>query len=1057
MLAKRLGDRRLAGPPPHKAACPPLAEWGQWQAGMLPETRSMELIVHAADCEACGALMADLRSEEGEAAEAPPSEGWRQWMAVRLSGPASRPRPLMRGWLGIAAGLTLVLGGATGWWIYRAQSSGPVMTAIAQSYAGQRPFAFRFSGAPYGPVRVTRGGGVAVQSAELLEAEARVARHLRAHPDDVTWLRAKGRADLLDGRYDSAINELRHAQETAGRSAEVLADLAMAYVARGSQEKQAADVAMAVELLSQAIQLDPRDAVYWFNRALAREELPAPHEAADDWRKFLNLEPSGGWAEEAREHLRRLELLLGKQRGSTDDTGSDLRPAIVLAALQGTDTSQVAVLAEGAMAQHGDPWARDLAADVRRGSLSAAIDLALRAEQAGAHGQPDESADFARRAVVEFTRRGSTAGVVLARYQQARALERGAHPAECEDLAPIAAASARKAGYLWLEAQLDLALAACAGMERRFAQADLATSQAETIAARGRYDASLLQASAWHAALLGDVGAYRDVLRICHEALNRYWAGSYPLARAYECYFEMAGGARGLGVAAAAATFSREAVEVAALHPNRAVEGMIRSIHAQDLVAAGLPGNAESYFTEAEHLLGSLKRTSSTQLYLAYASLGRAEVAAIQKRPVQGLNIISKLGASLAGIHNAVAETRYGRLKGALLEESGDRNGAEASFRNVLACCAGASQLTSEANMALGALVESMLRRGQERDALRVWETYYPAFRSASAHRTAVRITFASLPEGPAVWTSLGERVQLVRLPTTSERLRLMAGNLRREISDSRSEPDRIRHLGSELYRVLFGGIDSLLPDKGRLWISMDQSFENVPFDVLVDSRGQWLGSRYQLSYWLPTRSVSSPRQELSPAANLLAVGFGGASQLLGRELPALADAEREASEAAGSFRESTLLLGDAANAASLQRLLAAAEVFHFSGHVAVFPENAAFALSGGALWASQLSDRDLRLCRLAVLSACSTATTDDAGANAAMARVFLRLGVPQVVAARWDVESRATAALMHAFYEKLRSGAAVDDSLSAAAARLRADPQFAHPYYWAAFGLYCN
>ena len=1069
ILARKAAGRAAAGPPPRRDACPPLEEWARWQAGQLSEVRAMELILHAADCEACGALVADLRAEDAASApEVPPAE-WREQMAARLARAGSVPagvrpavarqRPIQRAWLPLAAALVLAALGGTGWWAVRQRSAAPVLASLARTYSEERPFPARFSGAAYGPLRVTRGGTPA-RPPELLEAEARATRELRAHPDDPGWLRAIARADLLQGDYAQAIAELRHAQELAGNSAEVLGDLAIAYLERGTTEPRAADIATATELLTQAIQLDPRNPVYRFNRALAREALPAPHEAADDWREFLELEPKGGWAEEARDHLRRLEQLIGKQRASSDDTGADLRPATFLAALKQNDSARIAELTAAAASAHGDLWPRDLATDARRGGLAPALDLLLRADDAAAHGQPDDARDLARQAERLLAGRGSAAGVALAQYQQAHALERGSHPEPCEALARPAAARAGERGYIWLAAQLNLTVAECDEMQRRLTEAEAATAEAETTAARGRYTATLLELAAWRAALFRYIGSYTDVLRISRASLAAYWEGSYPLAQGYQCYFEMAGAARGMSLHSAAATLSREAAEIAALRHDPTIQGMMLSIHGQDLLHAGRAGDAEESFRQADALLASLKPTPAAQLFQAYASLGRAEAAELRHQPGEGLARLQRLGAALGSIHNPVVEVRYGRLRGDLLQQSGDMAGAEAAFRETLTCCAsGGPEMTSEAAAALGGLVELTIRHGGTSEALTLWGKYCPAFRSGGADRAAARIVFASLPGGPAAWTAGAAGERFFRLPLTGARLQLMAADLRREIADPHSSLDRIRALGADLYRALFGAIERRLPAGGRLLISLDRSFEDIPFDALVDERGHWFGARYRISYALPSMSAPKPRPDDGPApTRVLAVGFGGAAILMGRDFPPLPDAEPEAAEAARAFPDAAVLTGQAANAANVRRELPLANVFHYSGHVAMFSENAAFALSGGALWASQISEKDLRACRLAVLAACSTAaSTEEGGSGAVMARAFLRAGVPQVVAARWDVESRAAGAFMRAFYHGLRSAAAVEDALASAQADLRGNPDFAHPYYWAAFGLYCN
>jgi CHAT domain-containing protein len=67
----------------------------------------------------------------------------------------------------------------------------------------------------------------------------------------------------------------------------------------------------------------------------------------------------------------------------------------------------------------------------------------------------------------------------------------------------------------------------------------------------------------------------------------------------------------------------------------------------------------------------------------------------------------------------------------------------------------------------------------------------------------------------------------------------------------------------------------------------------------------------------------------------------------------------------------------------------------------------------------------------------------------------FLQAGTQNVVASRWNVDSVATADFMDLFYARLLSGASVADALQGATMTLRKAPEHAHPYYWAAFGVF--
>ncbi len=61
--------------------------------------------------------------------------------------------------------------------------------------------------------------------------------------------------------------------------------------------------AEAVSFFRGAISSDPRFADAYFNLAMAYEQIGSPDKARPCWRKYLELEPTGTWAEIARKHL----------------------------------------------------------------------------------------------------------------------------------------------------------------------------------------------------------------------------------------------------------------------------------------------------------------------------------------------------------------------------------------------------------------------------------------------------------------------------------------------------------------------------------------------------------------------------------------------------------------------------------------------------------------------------------------------------------------------------------------------------------------------------------
>jgi CHAT domain-containing protein len=137
---------------------------------------------------------------------------------------------------------------------------------------------------------------------------------------------------------------------------------------------------------------------------------------------------------------------------------------------------------------------------------------------------------------------------------------------------------------------------------------------------------------------------------------------------------------------------------------------------------------------------------------------------------------------------------------------------------------------------------------------------------------------------------------------------------------------------------------------------------------------------------------------------------------------------------------------------------LRGADLFHFNGHARFDGESGNLALAGeGASLDSQAIEKSARRCRLAVLSACSTAASERDGPwnVESLVQAFWRAGTPQVIASRWEVDSTVTARLFTEFYKHLVNGDSAPESLRRAAAAIRSQPDSTHPFFWAAFHVF--
>jgi CHAT domain-containing protein len=174
-----------------------------------------------------------------------------------------------------------------------------------------------------------------------------------------------------------------------------------------------------------------------------------------------------------------------------------------------------------------------------------------------------------------------------------------------------------------------------------------------------------------------------------------------------------------------------------------------------------------------------------------------------------------------------------------------------------------------------------------------------------------------------------------------------------------------------------------------------------------------------------------------------------------------LPEALDEARIVAGASPKSNLLLADQATEARVAPRLRSAPVIHFAGHAEQYEGATRLLLAPSGLAGdrpyldSELFRQDPpTAARLMVFSACSTGKREE-GWDHGMGDIvdtLASLGVPEVVATRWQIDSASAVPLMDVFYRGLSNGLSVPSALTAARQSLVRDARYSHPYYWAAY-----
>jgi CHAT domain-containing protein/tetratricopeptide (TPR) repeat protein len=803
-LDRQLESIRPAESRPPHGDCPGSEVWREIAGGLTPSEETLACIEHASGCDHCGPLlrgaMTELAALNGEITAAERkhittlvSAGaeWQQKLVQRItgtqhSGPDRESTTWRQRWLTVPrlamAGVSLVAVVGWGSWvvIHRNQPA-DADKLLARAYTEKRTLELRIAGAGYASLRVSRGPAASFTSrpAALLEAEALIASQLESRPSDPAWLQAKAQADVLEGKYDAAVEALHRALELEPHSPAILIDLATAYFQRAQQEDRKEDLGPAFEFLSQALKLHPDDAVALFNRAIVAEHLFLYQQALDDWEHYLRVDPGSQWAEEAhkradavrevlREHGDKATPLLSPAQvaamANSGSLSSDQRfdagrrsevdqrieeylheavrswlPQAFPATRANADLSAsqaLFFLADLTSQQHNDHWL----ADLLRGSSGphfpqavAALARAVQANEAGEHGVSRQQAELSEQL---FRASGNTAGVLRAEFEQSFADQISRRSEDCRRRSTAAGEESRRYSYPWVEIQLGLEESICSGLMGDLGGYEKTAHRVQDRAQRSSYGALYLRALGFVADGKLDTGDRPGVWRLVHGGLQRYWSGQYPAMRGYNLYTEEALAAESDQANLQLAIW-REAAAVIDSGENFRLRAEAHSSEADAASAAHQPELAEQHYEEAARLYTLAPQTEATRANRLMSEILTAQVETGQGAFDAALGRLTRVQDEVRQLSNSVPAQMFYSTLGEVQLRSHHAAEAERDFRPALRLAEQSLEsLTSEksrtswsknaASVYLG-LAEAELVQGREQESLDVFEWYLGA------------------------------------------------------------------------------------------------------------------------------------------------------------------------------------------------------------------------------------------------------------------------------------------------------------------------------------------
>jgi CHAT domain-containing protein len=1119
-----------------------------------------KLIQHAATCDHCGPLLraftedfSDDFSPEEQAALAnlqSRSATWQKNTArqmLQASGIQPAPAPAIDGqsspqksfaktnverkpffwkWALVPAIAAVVALTAFSIWYTQRDTPEKVQTLLAQAAAEKRTMDMRWPGAKWGPVRLTQGPEDSQfnKPKALLKANGIIGEQQPNHPADLEWIRAKAQAEILERNPEAAIANLNQVLDARPESVAVMLDLSIAYAQQGDISLDPANYVTAIDLLGRVLKKDPGNLTALYNRALLYEQLHMVDKAIADWTLFLQKETDHDWAEDARKRLIALQDLKRSKSSapsSVDQWTATLASNRVTAAEEASEAAAAEWLpkafpghapsgqeleygkllktaAEKLQSQHGDEWLDDMLAFSSSPYFAQAISELSRAVSLNLLGQASDAVVPASRAAALFRHAHNQAGVARAELEEVYAYQRSTNGSDCLRTARSLRAGLADRHYPWISTQLLLDEASCFNIVGRLEEAKLDSDDAATLTEKST-GFKILRLRTWGiiAAAATTRGDRSFAIRKDVAGLQEYWAGQYPVIRAYQFYSDLSFNAEAAKLWFMTYAADQEAVWAVSQTPNKQVEAAARYRLAKAAVMLGDGETVEHETRAADGIMNQLPPGESTLVAQVDGNIGVIRAHLDRGETQVASDRLKQLNLPPAATQSRLIARRLDLLKGDI--EFQLKHFKEAQEAYLAAVSIAESSLDSlrddqdrwkwsqENGPSYRALVNTVLKQRNPGAALEIWELY----RSASIRQHAMPpldgeahlvlssldnsgivrktqpelrgetvIVYAFLPDGLGIWVVDDSGIDFKFAGMSRKGIRQLARQFLEACSDPRSDLQALRQTGSQLYKALLEPMNQRFKS-GALELETDGELDGLPFSALVDESGKYVIEKYPLLFspGLAYRHYLRQPEPIRRSDRALIVGDPTISAKWRRILPQLPSAKAAAEAVAAKFEKPTVLIGPDASKAKLERALPGARVFQFAGHAIETKSGGVLVLAASpkdledaSLFSFSRPD-SLRQLQLAVLSACSTGRSQVTSPQAIM-RPFLMAGVPQVVGSYWKIDSEASAEFISQLYEQLILQEPAPKALRIATLMIQQRQAWNHPYYWAAFNV---
>lgn len=746
--------------------------------------------------------------------------------------------------------------------------------------------------------------------------------------------------------------------------------------------------------------------------------------------------------------------------------------------------------------RHHDRWLEDLVNGRKTEQLAKAGVLLAQSIRKNEAGDASEAVDASLWSARLYADDRSIPGELRAKVEELFGLQRSTKANECVANADKATNAVEHSGYAWVKAQFLLQQAICLNMQGNIGTAKRVALRASAESAAGHYPVLGLRAEGLQAALESSAGDLSRSIWMYEKAVNDYWSGTFPGIRAYNLYVSMALAAEDQGCWRFEEALVRQALAMLPHGENWSLEGMA---HAQLAKAALLAGDSEAAaaeFARSTELFQNAAPSQATANLEAENEIDLARIAFSKNDSSDAKRYLGQAAAELPNASSRFLSFDYYLVTGEMEWQAGHAESAEEALTSSLkiaeegltSLASGAERLRWErqSDRAYRLLVQVSLDRGDVNRAFALWEWYRavglrnhlgvgvgthlseistPVESYGQRDSHPVVVSYAFLPRYVALWLIEADgNVQWMALRVSSDRLRKATATFLAQCSDPGSNIQQLRHDAGDLYDWLLSPVGGAIEHGKNVVIEPDGSLNLLPFEALVQPNGRYLGESVQvvlspgIAYW----QLSREWKPLSRKDTAVIVGDPGIRLAGEPSLQPLKATDDETSAVATLFANPVVLTGDEATAANIFEALPQAEILHFAGHAATRSGKLELLVAPNSpesnydtISADTFEAKLLRRCKLATLSACSTARGEGEGLNdpSSLVRALLAGGVSDVIASRWEVDSASAAQYMNSFYRSLAAGNSVTESAHGASVEIHRTQ--VHPFYWAAFAMY--